>query len=101
MADYTIIIQCDQGNFTYIPATQRVDRGKCVEWRSDIPFIVSFGERTPFDELELQPNLDAAEHITVGKEVIGEPGIYRYAVAVFKENRVWIDHCPEIKIGRK
>lgn len=114
-------ITCDNnGNFTYEFGTLHLSRGASdeVEWHSTSgPFIVSF-ERTPFDDIEFQSQFRDSEHRANSGAVrqTAELGIYKYNVAVtlgiavvedlraevkdLNKLQVWVDHCPETKIGR-
>ena len=100
-ADYTVKISVDDnGNFSYQNAVVRVQAGDSVAWECAHSFSVSF-QRTPFNSTVFHSHNGGSLGKTTGSETVQGPlGVYHYAVAVAKNDKVWINSgCPEVDVG--
>jgi hypothetical protein len=98
----------ESGGFAYSMSTHLMTRSKGanpkarrVVWKADGPFVVDFGDRSPFKRL-IYKNRDKGTFESETAEVVEgvDLGRYRYAVAVFdpKRNELFLDACPEVVI---
>lgn len=97
----------DDGGFAYSVSTHRMTRKpegvaapkfRRVKWSAQGPFVIDFGNSSPFSQLTVKNREDCFE----SDEFVVEPSAplrrYRYAVAVFKNNEVFLDACPEVVV---
>jgi hypothetical protein len=78
------------GNFTYLPALQRVQFGDTVSWVCPLhPFAILFRTRSPFVEgMEASANAGIPSNPLTVANVKGQ---YHYAIAVYNGSRVFMD----------
>jgi len=97
----------DDGEFVYSVSTHRMTRKpegaaapkfRRLKWSAEGPFVVDFGDRSPFSRLTVKNRHDCLESDEVVVDASVPLGRYRYAVAVYKENRVFLDACPEVVV---
>jgi plastocyanin len=81
----TITVDGD-GNFNYNPSFVRVVRGDTITFNYDGRFEVAFEDRSPGDKLYLW---EGSKTLTISNEA--GYGVYHYAVAVLKGDRVFVD----------
>jgi hypothetical protein len=98
----------DDGGFAYTVSTHRMTRKpegvaepkfRKIKWSAEGPFVIDFGDSSPFDRLSLKNEQQGpyeSEEVVV--DAAAALGRYRYAVAVCKNNQVYIDACPEIVV---
>lgn len=92
--EITLAVDTSTGNFTYTPSTAYASRGQNIKWTSDSPFAVFFAE-TPFDHCHMS-SVGTVLEAKVRNDAPSRQ--YKYAVGIFKGDKVRIDSCPEIII---
>jgi hypothetical protein len=97
----------DDGEFSYSVSTHRMTRKpegvapakfRRVKWSAEGPFVIDFGNSSPFSLLTVknqQGCFESDELVVAGSAPLGR---YRYAVAVCKNDRVYLDACPEVVV---
>lgn len=98
------------GGFQYSISTHRMTRKeegasrfKRIKWSADGPFVIDFGDRSPFNvsSVKNKPKTSpkgAFESEVVQVDAAASLGRYRYAVAVCTRNEVFLDACPEVVV---
>jgi plastocyanin len=85
-AAHTITITINNGDFTYSPSALHAKIGETVSWTSGTlgPFAVSFMDQTPFLEVTLKSQQNAAGQHCIEAQQIQENtiGHHHYAVAL-------------------
>jgi hypothetical protein len=103
----TIEIQInDDGGFRYSVSTHRMTRRvegiapkfRRVKWNAEGPFVIDFGESSPFHLLTIKNRDNCLESDVYDIDTTAPLGRYRYAVAVYKGTEVFLDACPEIVV---
>jgi hypothetical protein len=98
----------DDGEFAYSVSTRLMARNpkrpgkfRTVKWSSKGPFVIDFGDRSPFQVLTLKGRKNRQGSYESGAVVVERSaplGRYRYAVAVCKDDEVFLDACPEVVV---
>lgn len=97
----------DDGEFAYSVSTHRMTRKpegaaapkfRRVKWSAEGPFVIDFGDSSPFSLLTLKNRPECFESDEVVVDTSAPLGRYRYAVAVYKNNQVFLDACPEVVV---
>jgi hypothetical protein len=95
----------DDGGFAYSVSTHRMTRKpegvakfRRVKWSAEGPFVIDFGDRSPFNLLTVKNQQGSYESEEFDVEPSAPLRRYRYAVAVFKNNQVFLDACPEVVV---
>jgi plastocyanin len=103
--DNVILIKViDDGDFHYQPSVKNVKLGQSVTWTcAQGPFSISFKDRTPFGRTNLhatKPEGSDSWYVTSAPAKTSELGHFHYAVAIFTNDRVYLDAgCPEVILG--
>jgi hypothetical protein len=99
----TIGIALTPAGVQVVPASVTVDPGEEIQWSSDLPFAVAvernaqlFGRELPPQALRGRANAPARAR--VGESA--EAGSYKYSVAVWDGEEVWVVD-PEIIVRRR
>jgi hypothetical protein len=98
-------VDAGTGDFTIAPTTIVINtkKNKRLRWTSkDGPFVLHFNHRSPVGSVVLQSTkLDSGLHEVLEEvEDEVEPGVYEYAVAVAKGDRVFIHSSGEVRVER-
>jgi hypothetical protein len=97
----------DDGGFAYSVSTHRMTRKpegvaapkfRRVKWSAEGPFVIDFGDSSPFNLLTVKNREGYLESDEFDVEPSALLRRYRYAVAVFKNNEVFLDACPEVVV---
>ena len=98
-----ILLRVDERteDFTIAPTTKVVAPLEVVSWTSDSPFVIHFNHRTPVGRVVLHSEFNGQVHEAKAQiELDIRPGVYEYAIAISKQDRVFIHVSGEIRIER-
>ena len=93
---HTITIKVEDGDFTYDNPLIWVYRGDTIIWEctNHCPFAIHIGWGSPLKKGRFRSaNGDSIETVVPNN---APPGNYEYAVAVYLDGNIWIDHPPFI-----
>ncbi|MCW5980903.1 MAG: hypothetical protein KIT09_22675 [Bryobacteraceae bacterium] len=89
-------------DFTIAPTTRVAAPGQALSWTSDDgPFVLHFNHRTPVGSVVLHSKWTGSAHAAEAQvDDNARPGVYEYAIAIAKEDRVFIHVSGEVRVER-
>ena len=99
MQNISIVIDENTGAIQYQKKFVHVKRGETIDWTCNQgPFAIQFIGQSPFDSTNFQFKQGRTQPSQIVRQN-AQDGLYRYGVAVYANDRVYLDaECPAIII---